>query len=140
MTAPDDEKVPFSNNGKHAIKPTLLIKMLRKFRQLTRDRQNKRTQKLKRVKGSFSGIERKTESLKSKKETGEKVQTLKVDIPSKVVWKAIPVLVTSLLLAALALYFISPTSKKKQIEVVGNERLTAEQVENYSVSLRMITM
>ncbi|WP_447558275.1 cell division protein FtsQ/DivIB [Streptococcus suis] len=40
---------------------------------------------------------------------------------------------TSLLLAALALYFISPTSKKKQIEVVGNERLTAEQVENYSL-------
>lgn len=57
---------------------------------------------------------KKTESLKSKKETGEKVQTLKVDIPSKVVWKAIPVLVTSLLLAALALYFISPTSKKNK--------------------------
>ncbi|HEM5184706.1 TPA: FtsQ-type POTRA domain-containing protein [Streptococcus suis] len=81
----------------------------------------------------FQGINRRQESLESKKETEKEVQSLKADIPSKVVWKAVPVLVTSLLLAALALYFISPTSKKKQIEVVGNERLTAEQVENYSL-------
>lgn len=81
----------------------------------------------------FQGINRRQESLESKTETEKKVQSLKADIPSKVVWKAVPVLVTSLLLAALALYFISPTSKKKQIEVVGNERLTAEQVENYSL-------
>ncbi|WP_447558276.1 hypothetical protein [Streptococcus suis] len=57
MTAPDDEKSAFFEQWKArhqaAIKPTLLIKMLRKFRQLTRDRQNRRTQKLKRVKGSF---------------------------------------------------------------------------------------
>ncbi|MFX3943935.1 cell division protein FtsQ, partial [Streptococcus suis] len=53
----------------------------------------------------FQGIERKTESLKYKKETGEKVQSLKVYIPSKVFLKAIQVLVTSLLLAAIALYF-----------------------------------
>ncbi len=59
MTAPDDEKSAFSNNGKHATKPTLLIKMRQIFRQLTRDRQNRRSQKLKRVKGSFSGNRKK---------------------------------------------------------------------------------
>ncbi len=84
------------------------------FRQLTKGRQNRRAQKLERVKESFSGNKQKTRESGIQKETEKEVQTLKVDIPSKVVWKAVPVLVASLLLAALALYFISPTSKKNR--------------------------
>ncbi|MDQ8767583.1 FtsQ-type POTRA domain-containing protein [Streptococcus ruminantium] len=81
----------------------------------------------------FKGIKRIKKTPESETEAVETVKKLKLDIPSKVIWKAVPVLTVSLLLAALALYFISPTSKKKQIEVIGNERLTAEQVENYSL-------
>lgn len=79
----------------------------------------------------FQGIK------KAKKEPEtESIETTrksKSSISSKMIWKAVSILTISLFLAALALYFISPTSKKKQIEVVGNERLTAEQVENYSL-------
>ncbi|HFU4001407.1 TPA: cell division protein FtsQ/DivIB [Streptococcus suis] len=54
-------------------------------------------------------------------------------IPKTVLWKTVPILLMSLLLAALSLYFISPTSKKKDIVVKGQDKLTAEQVIDYSL-------
>lgn len=60
-------------------------------------------------------------------------ERFKINLPTRVVWKAIPVLVVSLLLMALSLYFISPTSKHKKIEVEGNNRLTAEQIQKDSL-------
>ncbi|HFI0237888.1 TPA: cell division protein FtsQ/DivIB [Streptococcus suis] len=59
--------------------------------------------------------------------------TVDFAIPKRVIWKTVPILLTSLLLAALSLYFISPTSKKKDIVVRGQDRLTAEQVIDYSL-------
>ncbi|HEM2827020.1 FtsQ-type POTRA domain-containing protein [Streptococcus suis] len=134
MTAPDDEKSAFFEQWKARHQAYLAHKDDADIQAVDEGQTEQKIPEAKKSKrGLFQGINRRQESLESKKETEKKVQSLKVDIPSKVVWKAIPVLVTSLLLAALALYFISPTSKKKQIEVVGNERLTAEQVENYSL-------
>ncbi|MDG3131548.1 FtsQ-type POTRA domain-containing protein [Streptococcus suis] len=63
----------------------------------------------------------------------ETAERFKINLPTRVVWKAIPVLVVSLLLMALSLYFISPTSKHKKIEVEGNNRLTAEQIQKDSL-------
>ncbi len=54
-------------------------------------------------------------------------------IPQKVILKTLPIFLGGLLMAAIALYFISPYSKEKQILVTGNERLTAEQIEAYSL-------
>ncbi|ABP91630.1 Cell division septal protein [Streptococcus suis 98HAH33] len=51
----------------------------------------------------------------------------------KVVWKAIPVLVTSLLTGSSSLVFYFSNQQEKTHRGVGNERLTAEQVENYSL-------
>ena len=47
--------------------------------------------------------------------------------------KAIPVLLGSLVLFLLSLYFITPFSKDKIISVQGNERLTAQEVEQLSL-------
>lgn len=80
--------------------------------------------KLQKVAGELSSTDEKEERVSKEP---------KPALPSKVIWKAVPVLVTSLLLAAASLYFISPTSKKKDISVSGNERLTAQQVEEYSL-------
>ncbi|HEM4634846.1 TPA: FtsQ-type POTRA domain-containing protein [Streptococcus suis] len=134
MTAPDDEKSAFFEQWKARHQAYLAHKDEADVQAVDEGQTEQKSPKARKSKRVlFQGINRRQESRESKKETEKEVQTLKVDIPSKVVWKAVPVLVASLLLAALALYFISPTSKKKQIEVVGNERLTAEQVENYSL-------
>ncbi|HFI0400837.1 TPA: cell division protein FtsQ/DivIB [Streptococcus suis] len=134
MTAPDDEKSAFFEQWKARHQAYLAHKDEADVQAVDEGQTEQKSPKARKSKRVlFQGINRRQESRESKKETEKEVQTLKVDIPSKVVWKAVPVLLASLLLAALALYFISPTSKKKQIEVVGNERLTAEQVENYSL-------
>ncbi|MGU7998745.1 cell division protein FtsQ/DivIB [Streptococcus suis] len=134
MTAPDDEKSAFFEQWKARHQAYLAHKDeadIQAVDEGQKEQKSPKARKSKRV--LFQGINRRQESRESKKETEKKIHPLQTAIPSKVVWKAVPVLVASLLLAALALYFISPTSKKKQIEVVGNERLTAEQVENYSL-------
>ncbi|HEM6085809.1 TPA: FtsQ-type POTRA domain-containing protein [Streptococcus suis] len=134
MTAPDDEKSAFFEQWKARHQAYLAHKDEVEIQAVDEGQTEQKSPKAKKSKRVlFQGINRRQESLESKKETEKKIHPLQTAIPSKVVWKAVPVLVASLLLAALALYFISPTSKKKQIEVVGNERLTAEQVENYSL-------
>ncbi|MFM0773765.1 cell division protein FtsQ/DivIB [Streptococcus suis] len=134
VTAPDDEKSAFFEQWKARHQAYLAHKDEVEIQAVDEGQTEQKSPKAKKSKRVlFQGINRRQESLESKKETEKKIHPLQTAIPSKVVWKAVPVLVASLLLAALALYFISPTSKKKQIEVVGNERLTAEQVENYSL-------
>ncbi|WP_312248978.1 FtsQ-type POTRA domain-containing protein [Streptococcus parasuis] len=54
-------------------------------------------------------------------------------LPRMVLLKAIPVLLGSLVLFLLSLYFITPFSKDKIISVQGNERLTAQEVEQLSL-------
>ena len=54
-------------------------------------------------------------------------------LPRMALLKAIPVLLGSLLLFLLSLYFITPFSKDKIISVQGNERLTAQEVEQLSL-------
>lgn len=81
----------------------------------------------------FQGIKKpgKLSSVPKNKLEGKKIK--QVEIPKKVIWKSVPILVVSLLLAALSLYFISPTSKAKDIVVKGQSKLTAEQVIKYSL-------
>lgn len=81
----------------------------------------------------FQGIKKpgKLSSVPKNKLEGKKIK--QVEIPKKVIWKSVPILVVSLLLAALSLYFISPTSKAKDIVVKGQDKLTAEQVIKYSL-------
>lgn len=52
--------------------------------------------------------------------------------PRKALLKASPVIVAALLGSLLAIYFISPLSKEKRIEVVGNQRLDTATVLTYS--------
>lgn len=73
----------------------------------------------------------KLSSLPKNKLEGKKIK--QVEIPKKVILKSVPILVVSLLLAALSLYFISPTSKAKNIVVKGQDKLTTEQVIKYSL-------
>ena len=54
-------------------------------------------------------------------------------LPRMALLKAIPVLLGSLVLFLLSLYFITPFSKDKIISVQGNERLTAQEVEQLSL-------
>ncbi|HEM3665393.1 TPA: FtsQ-type POTRA domain-containing protein [Streptococcus suis] len=54
-------------------------------------------------------------------------------LPRMALLKAIPVLLGSLVLFLLSLYFITPFSKDKIISVQGNERLTAQEVEQFSL-------
>lgn len=81
----------------------------------------------------FQGIKKpgKLSSVPKNKLEGKKIK--QVEIPKKVIWKSVPILVVSLLLAALSLYFISPTSKAKNIVVKGQDKLTTEQVIEYSL-------
>lgn len=81
----------------------------------------------------FQGIKKpgKLSSLPKNKLEGKKIK--QVEIPKKVILKSVPILVVSLLLAALSLYFISPTSKAKNIVVKGQDKLTTEQVIKYSL-------
>lgn len=54
-------------------------------------------------------------------------------IPRKAIWKSLPVLFVSLLLLLTSIYFMSPYSKEKQVEVTGNQRLSVEEVLEYSL-------
>ena len=54
-------------------------------------------------------------------------------LPRMALLEAIPVLLGSLVLFLLSLYFITPFSKDKIISVQGNERLTAQEVEQLSL-------
>lgn len=86
------------------------------------------TSKTQEKKKLFQGIKR-TQTLATVSDSvSEKKIAVDIAIPQSVLWKAVPILLTSLLLAALSLYFISPTSKAKNIVVEGNKQLTADQV------------
>ncbi|HFI0402033.1 TPA: cell division protein FtsQ/DivIB [Streptococcus suis] len=82
--------------------------------------------------GLFQGISKARDSKEFQTKV-EKPTTRPAPMPSSVFLKSLPVLGVSIAMAALALYFISPTSKNKQLEVTGNQRLSVEQVENYSL-------
>ncbi|HFI2473299.1 TPA: cell division protein FtsQ/DivIB [Streptococcus suis] len=81
----------------------------------------------------FQGIKKPGKLSSVPKNQLEEKKNRQVEIPKKVIWKSVPILVVSLLLAALSLYFISPTSKAKNIVVKGQDKLTTEQVIKYSL-------
>ncbi|MTB64386.1 FtsQ-type POTRA domain-containing protein [Streptococcus sp. zg-86] len=56
----------------------------------------------------------------------------KAPLPRKALLKAFPIIAAALVGLLLAIYFISPLSKKKQIEVVGNHYLSSEMIRSYS--------
>lgn len=67
-------------------------------------------------------------------EVVEQVEKKQVQpIPGRAIAKAIPVLLLSLALMALSVYFVSPYSKLKLISVEGNQRLSAQEVEALSL-------
>ncbi|HFU3844164.1 TPA: cell division protein FtsQ/DivIB [Streptococcus suis] len=81
----------------------------------------------------FQGI-KKTRNLATVPDSvSEKKLTVDLAIPRSVLWKTVPILLTSILLAALSLYFISPTSKAKVLVVEGNNQLTSDQIIKYSL-------
>lgn len=79
----------------------------------------------------FQGINKSKEKEATKKKAENKVRD-RTPLPPSVFLKATPVIGMSILLAALSLYFISPTSKAKHIVVTGNQRLSVKQIETYS--------
>lgn len=123
MDAPDDEKSAFFEQWK--AKHVAYLASLEQDNSLVQEPDNKKE-------GNFLG----TSKLKKVKKSKEKSQKLKKQIsplPSSVFLKAVPVIGLSILFLLLSLYFISPTSKNKKIEVSGNQRLTVEQIEKYSL-------
>lgn len=81
----------------------------------------------------FQGIKKSRKPASIPASSSSRKLTVDFAIPKRVLWKTMPILLTSLLLAALSLYFISPTSKKKDIVVRGQDKLTVEQVIDYSL-------
>ncbi|MGT2716094.1 cell division protein FtsQ/DivIB [Streptococcus respiraculi] len=53
-------------------------------------------------------------------------------IPRKALLQAVPIIAVAMMGILLAVYFISPLSKEKKIEVVGNQRIDTETVLRYS--------
>ncbi|HFI0144541.1 TPA: cell division protein FtsQ/DivIB [Streptococcus suis] len=81
----------------------------------------------------FQGIKKPRKQAPVSNSYSDRKLTIDFAIPKVVLWKSVPILLTSLLLAALSLYFISPTSRAKEIAVKGQDKLTADQVINYSL-------
>ncbi|HEM6083586.1 TPA: FtsQ-type POTRA domain-containing protein [Streptococcus suis] len=81
----------------------------------------------------FQGIQKAKKKKKPKGTASDSsVKRPRFTVPSKVLWRSAPILATSILMAALALYFISPMSKNKYLSVSGNNQLSVEQVEKFS--------
>lgn len=81
----------------------------------------------------FQGLKKPLKATPVSKNRLEGKKNRQIEIPKEVILKSLPILAVSLLLAALSLYFISPTSKAKDIVVKGQSKLTAEQVIKYSL-------
>lgn len=85
---------------------------------------------------SFPFFKKKKDSA-AQTETVEKADVVKKKskppIPASAIWKSMPIILFSLSFVIVAIYFISPLSRKKTIEVVGNSQLTAERIVSYSL-------
>ncbi|MGQ7461617.1 cell division protein FtsQ/DivIB [Streptococcus suis] len=119
MDAPDDEKSAFFEQWK--AKHEAYLASLEETKEPVQEIGSVKKSRL------FQGIG------KARETKVEKTTNKPTPLPSSVFLKSLPVLGVSIAMAALALYFISPTSKNKQLEVTGNQHLSVEQVENYSL-------
>ncbi|BCP58256.1 cell division protein DivIB [Streptococcus parasuis] len=89
-------------------------------------------------KTSFLKKGRKARKLEDKAEgivdsSRKRIEKKKAPLPKGTLLRAVPVLLVSCVLFFLSIYFMTPYSKTKLITVEGNERLTAQQVEELSL-------
>ncbi|HFI0301898.1 TPA: cell division protein FtsQ/DivIB [Streptococcus suis] len=63
----------------------------------------------------------------------KRIEKKKAPLPKGMLLRAVPVLLVSCVLLFLSIYFMSPYSKNKVVTVEGNDRLTAQQVEDFSL-------
>ena len=59
--------------------------------------------------------------------TIEKINRTKA-IPTKAIWKTVPVFLIAMLLVILSIYFISPLGKEKMIQVKGNQNIDGKTI------------
>ncbi len=64
---------------------------------------------------------------------GEKKESPFQGIPTMVWLRSFPILVVAVALLGIAIYFVSPLSKFKEISVAGNSTLTAKEIKQYSL-------
>lgn len=73
-----------------------------------------------------------SENIESIERTIRERNSIFKDIPSLVWLKSFPILLLTLSLLVLSIYFVSPYSKEKQIDVEGAQVLTSTEIEEFS--------